>query len=104
MDSHETQPAPASIDVEVRRSPKFWPFVGTGAAVGILAALISAYTGEASEEFTRGAVAGFLMVVFGLFGVALGTLAFLVADKVVYRKVRTARAERLDDTDPAADA
>lgn len=104
MDSHETQPAPASIDVEVRRSPKFWPFVGAGAAVGILVALISAYTGEPNEEFTRGAVAGFLIVIFGLFGIALGTLAFLVADKVVYKKVRTARAERIDDANPAADA
>ncbi|GHD02793.1 hypothetical protein [Zhihengliuella salsuginis] len=107
MDSHETPATPSSIDVEVRRSPRFWPFIGAGAAVGILAALISAYSGEPHAEFTRGAVAGFLMVFFGLAGVFLAALAYLLVDKVMLKKSRTMRAEEIqgrDVTDPDPEA
>ncbi|MBG6084190.1 hypothetical protein [Zhihengliuella flava] len=105
MDSPETPPAPDSIDVEVRRSPKFWPFLGAGAFVGVLVALISAYTGEPSTEFTRGAVAGFLLVIFGVIGVAVGAVAYLIADKVASKKARRTRAELIDDdTHHASDA
>jgi len=97
MDSHENENRPASIDVEVRRSPKFWPFIGAGAAVGIVLALVSAYTGEPHVEFTRGAVAGFLMVFFGLVGVFLAALAYLLVDKVLLKKAKTVRAEEISD-------
>lgn len=106
MDSHEHENQPDSIDVEVRRSPRFWPFIGTGAAVGIVLAFVSAYSGEPHAEFTRGAVAGFLMVFFGLCGVFLAALAYLLVDKVLLKKARTVRAEEIrgDDTERGPEA
>lgn len=90
---------PGSFEVQVRSSPRFWPFVCTGAALGILVAFVSAYTGAESTEFTRGSVASFLAVLFGLAGVLLGAVAYLVVDGVLRRRYRRATAVPLDESD-----
>jgi hypothetical protein len=100
------QPSPASgpsrpIEVTVRSSPKFWPFLVTGALIGVFAAIISAYTGEESVEFTRGAVLGFLAVFFGVAGLALGAIVWLVTDRVLRKRTRRATAVPLEGPDAA---
>ncbi|WP_309080970.1 hypothetical protein [Zhihengliuella sp.] len=102
MDQHSDDPQeqraqnPRSIDVEVRRSPRFWPFMAVGAVLGFIAALISAYTGEPHQEFTRGSVAAFLAVIFGIIGVFLACLAYLLVDRSLRRRTRRLQAVRVD--------
>ena len=73
-------------------APKFWPFMGVGAALGVIIALISAFTGPESAEFTRGSVAGFLAVGFGMVGVLLAGIAFVIVDRVTLKRARRATA------------
>lgn len=104
MDSPRSEPVPAdhdgtsgAVEVSVSSSPKFWPFVGVGAAVGIVAGLLTAVTGDPGAEFTRGSVFGFFAIIFGLAGVLLGCIAFLAVDRVLRRRSTRARAIPLDD-------
>jgi len=95
------QPSPEAgpsrpIEVTVRSSPKFWPFLAAGALIGVFAAIVSAYTGEEAVEFTRGAVLGFLAVFFGMAGLALGAVAWLVTDRVLRKRTRRATAVPLE--------
>lgn len=76
----------------VHSTPKFWPFMGVGAAVGIIIALISAFTGPESAEFTRTSVAGFLGVGFGMAGVLLAGIVFVIVDRVTLKRARRAVA------------
>lgn len=103
---HNAQPSPASgpsgpVEVTVRSSPKFWPFLVTGALIGVFAAIVSAYTGEESVEFTRGAVLGFLAVFFGVAGLALGAVVWLVTDRVLLKRARRATAVPVEGPDGA---
>lgn len=106
MDSPRSAPLPPdrdsssaseSVEVVVSSSPKFWPFVGVGAAVGILAALFTALAGDPGAEFTRGSVFGFFAVVFGLAGVMLGCIGYLAVDAILRRHTTRARAVPMDD-------
>lgn len=81
-----------NIEVVVHASPKFWPFMGVGAAVGIIIAFISAYTGPESTEFTRGSVAGFLAVGFVVAGILLAGIVFLIVDRITLKRGRRATA------------
>lgn len=94
---HPNTPAPVqkdprNVEVSVYAAPKFWPFVGIGALVGVVIAFISAYTGQESADFTRSAVAGFLSVGFAFIGVLLAGVAFLVVDRITRKKARRALA------------
>lgn len=97
-----SSPSPAEntgkdVEVEVYAAPRFWPFVGIGALVGVVIAFVSAFTGEESPEFTRGAVAGFLSVGFAFVGVLLAGIVFLVVDRITRKKARRALAVPLGD-------
>ncbi|MFL4476117.1 hypothetical protein ACIPVK_19155 [Paeniglutamicibacter sp. MACA_103] len=87
----------AEVEVEVYAAPRFWPFVGVGALVGVVIAFISAFTGEESANFTRGSVAGFLSVGFAFFGVLLAGIVFLVVDRITRKKARRALAVPMGD-------
>ncbi|ASN38515.1 hypothetical protein CGQ24_05475 [Arthrobacter sp. 7749] len=94
---HPSTPNPASkksgdVEVLVYAAPKFWPFMGIGALLGVIIAFISAYSGEESVDFTRAAVAGFLSVGFGFVGVTLACIVFLIVDRITRKKARRALA------------
>ncbi|WP_372697194.1 hypothetical protein [Arthrobacter sp. JSM 101049] len=89
--------SPEPVEVSVSSSPKFWPFVGAGAVLGVLAAMFTALAGDPGGEFTQGSVFGFFAVVFGLAGVLLGCIAFLIVDAVLRRRGRRAHAVPMDD-------
>lgn len=93
------EPVEGSVEVTVSSSPKFWPFAGAGAALGVVAAMFTALAGAQGGEFSRGSVFGFFAVVFGLAGVLLGCIAFLAVDAVLRRRIRRARAVPMDDGD-----
>ncbi|GAA5228090.1 hypothetical protein [Paeniglutamicibacter antarcticus] len=88
----EHEPAPQNIEVQVYAAPKFWPFMGVGALVGVIIAFISAYLGPESAEISRGSVAGFLAVGFAFVGVLVAGIVFLVVDRITRKKGRRALA------------
>lgn len=99
---HPSNPTPAeqpsgNVEVKVYAAPKFWPFMGIGALLGVVVAFISAFTGEESADFSRGAVAGFLSVGFAFFGVLLAAIVFLVVDRITRKKARRALAMPIGD-------
>ncbi|WP_411734151.1 hypothetical protein [Paeniglutamicibacter sp.] len=85
------------VEVEVYAAPRFWPFVGVGALVGVVIAFISAFTGEESADFSRSSIAGFLSVGFAFFGVLLAGIVFLVVDRITRKKARRALAVPMGD-------
>lgn len=87
----------AEVEVLVYAAPRFWPFVGIGALVGVVVAFISAFTGEESADFTRASVAGFLSVGFAFCGVLLAGIAFLIVDRITRKKARRALAVPMGD-------
>jgi hypothetical protein len=86
------QADPERRDVTVRRAPKFVPFVLIWALLGVIAAAVSAYTGPENPDFTRGTIFAFLAVLFALAGVLLGSLLFLIIDRVSVKRAKPATA------------
>lgn len=92
-----SQQPPERRQVTVRRAPKFGPFMGLGALIGFIAALIVAYTGPADPTLTRESVLGFFTVVFAIPGLLIGALVVLLLDRISVRRMKRATAERTDD-------
>jgi len=92
--------------VSVRRAPKMLVFLVLGAAVGVLAALIFTYgfgvfdeTGAeqsaySAVSYTSGQVFGFLVLVCGVIGVALGGVVALILERTVGRRTRQVQVGR----------
>lgn len=78
-------------DLNIRRAPKFLPFLILGAVLGIIAAIVvNAVAGGNSDT----PILGYLMVYFGVIGIALSLTTSLVIDLVLRRKSRVVKAER----------
>lgn len=92
-----SQQPPERRQVTIRRAPKFAPFMGLGALIGFIAALVIAYTGPADPTLTRESVLGFFTVVLALPGLLLGGLVVLLLDWLSVRRMKQATAERTDD-------
>lgn len=100
----EPTPAPQSlpnIEVMVHSSPKFWPFMGVGAVLGIIIGIVSAFLGPEQAEFTRGSVAGFLSTAFAVIGVLLAGIIFLIVDRVTLKRGRRGLATPTGDSEHA---
>ena len=80
----ENTPRPG-VPVTVRRAPKYAAFATVGVAAGLVLALVSAYTAAPSPEFTPGTVFGFLAVFYGLAGLLLASIVFLVVNRATLR-------------------
>ncbi|PQZ96320.1 hypothetical protein CQ018_03380 [Arthrobacter sp. MYb227] len=96
-----TPQSPQNIEVVVHSSPKFWPFMGVGAAIGIIIGVLSAFMGPEQAEFTRGSVAGFLGVAFAVVGVLLAGIIFLIVDRVTLKRGRRGLATPTGDSEHA---
>ncbi|KQX08576.1 hypothetical protein ASC59_11700 [Leifsonia sp. Root1293] len=77
----------------VRRSPRYLRFLLAGAIVGILVALILTVTFPANPEFSIGQVFGFLLLLCGVIGLALGAVIALVFDRVLSKRAHTEQVE-----------
>ena len=93
----------------LRRSPRYGVFLTLGVALGLITALILTYSvdSEAVSRTTGVAydttqVLGFMALVCGTVGLALGGLIALVFDRVLSRRVRTVRIdhETVRDAEP----
>lgn len=70
----------------VRRAPRYPAFVGVGAGLGLLIALISGLTGPVTADFGRGQLVGYLAIGFGLLGAALGGLVAVLIERLASRR------------------
>lgn len=86
------------LDVTVRTAPKIWAFLGSGLVLGAVVALVFTWISHAQlvqestdgqVEFSFGSAFGFFLVIFGLLGVALGAVVFLLVDRIGRRRSRT---------------
>lgn len=68
-----------------------------GVVAAFITALIMAYTGDENPQYTREAVLGFFTVMFALPGVALGSIAALILDRISIRRSEHAVVEAADD-------
>lgn len=99
-----TPPAPASLDhrtLVVRRAPKVQVFLVGGAVLGMVAALIATSVGGENEDFTFGSLFGYFLVLFGIAGVAIGAIVWLVLDRRSRKHTYTVTAEVVEDYEDA---
>ena len=85
----------SDVTVKIRRSPKFVPFIFTGMALGIIAALIvNALIPD--ENRTPAAILGFLVLYFAAAGLGLGVLTAVVLDAISVARAKTLEATKLE--------
>lgn len=90
--------SPAKIDVNVRLSPKFWPFLVGGALLGVLAALIVTLGfNSTTDEFTDQSIFGYFAIILGMIGAGLGSIIYLILDRVLARKSTRLTAVEIDE-------
>lgn len=84
----------------LRRSPRYGVFLTLGVALGLLTALILTYgvgtdavSASTGVVYERPQVLGFLALIFGTVGLAVGGLVALVLDRVLARRTRTVRID-----------
>lgn len=91
-------------EMSVRHAPKVWPFLIAGALVGVIAAIITVTLGEASEDYGTGGSLGYFAIIFGIIGVGLAGVLFLILDRRSLKKATAVTAVAVDqdlDSDTA---
>lgn len=85
-------PMSHTIDVRVRRRPKYSVFMGVGVVLGLIVAPLLAMQDveliNPNEEYSFLAVAGFLGAVLGITGLILGAAVALIIERVSARRHR----------------
>ncbi|GAA4283212.1 hypothetical protein GCM10022261_07430 [Brevibacterium daeguense] len=84
-----------TIDVAVRRSPKYPAFIVVGIVLGMVAGgilgLLPVDTSELTQQFNRGSAVWLIMVVLGIVGGFLGAIVALILDRRSIKKATTYR-------------
>jgi hypothetical protein len=96
-------PRPDVVDeievVEVRRSPRYGVFLGLGAGLGVLVALVLTFAfggndvSDTGVVYNSGQVFGFLALVCAAIGLALGGVVAIVLERTVGRRTRRFSAD-----------
>ncbi|MFC0583020.1 hypothetical protein [Micrococcoides hystricis] len=87
---------PIETEMTVRRAPRIWPFLITGALLGVLVAVLVVTIGGTAENYTTGGSIGYFSVIFGIIGVGLAGVAFIIADRRSLKKATTATAQAVE--------
>lgn len=90
-------------EVNVRRAPKYVPFLVLGALVGVAAAAAVAYALPGDPSFDPGSVFGFFLIMFGGGGAILGAVLALVLDRRSVKRQQRAVVEAVPDSEPDTD-
>ena len=77
--------------VEIRRTPKFLPFLLTGGALGMVIALIAW-----ASSGMNGQIFGYLIAYGAGLGVAAGIIAATVIETITRKRVKQAKATKLE--------
>jgi ATP/ADP translocase len=87
---------PATETVAIRRAPKFFPFLVTGAGIGLLVAGIwFATSGDPTSKDGASVLA--LVAVMGIgLGALIGVAAALVVERVLVAKTKQTQAAKLE--------
>ena len=93
-------------EVRVRRSPRYFRFMITGAVLFAVVAVVLTYSFPENPTYDRGSVLGFLLAICVTIGVAVGALVALALDRATARRARSVQADRIDVrvTEPGAPA
>ncbi|WP_431219112.1 hypothetical protein [Leifsonia xyli] len=83
-------------EVRVRRSPRYFRFMITGAVLFAFVALILTFAFPANPTYDRGSVFGFLLAICVTIGVAIGAVVALLIDRATARRARSVQADRID--------
>lgn len=82
-----------TVDVTVRRSPRYSVLVALGVIVGFIIAGILAFlpvdTSSLMQEYSRAAVLGILMAFLGIVGGFLGAFVALIIDRSSVKNAKT---------------
>lgn len=78
--------------LSLRRVPRVSVFLSTGASIGLIAGIVIGVLGSGNVEFTTAQVIGYMAVIFALLGMALGAVAYVVADRISVRRAREVQA------------
>src|SRR6478735_5531056 len=87
-------------EVRVRRSPRYFRFMITGAVLFAIIALILTFAFPENPTYDRGSVFGFLLAVCATIGVAVGAVVALLVDRATARRARSVQADRIDVRTP----
>lgn len=101
-----------TVDVTVRRSPRYSVFVALGVIVGFIIAGILAFlpvdTSSLTQEYSRAAVLGILMAFLGIVGGFLGAFVALIIDRASVKNAKTytvnAKYEKVTEPRGTSDA
>lgn len=97
-----------TVDVTVRRSPRYSTFVILGVVVGfIIAGILAALpvdTSKLTQQYSPAAILGILMAFLGIVGGFLGALVALIIDRASVKRAKTytVKAEYEKVEEPAA--
>ncbi|MGN7797482.1 hypothetical protein [Leifsonia sp. 22587] len=83
-------------EVRVRRSPRYFRFMITGAVLFAIVALILTFAFPENPTYDRGSVFGFLLAICVTVGVAVGAVVALILDRTTARRARSVQADRID--------
>ena len=81
--------------VKIRRSPKFLPFLVTGAVVGVIVAVILGLSIPADQR-TEAPVVTYLIGYLGALGAAAGILIAVIVDRIGVARAKTLEATKLE--------
>lgn len=84
--------------VEVRRTPNYWNFMFLFAALAGIAITIITFSlpyDAATATYSRGTVYGFALLISVAFGLALGAVIALIAERVSRRSIRLVEAQKI---------
>ncbi|MFD1720633.1 hypothetical protein [Amnibacterium endophyticum] len=94
---------PRHEDVRVRRAPKVGVFLGLGAGIGAVVALLAVALTPPDPQVPTPQAFGFLLLLLAPLGaLVLGAVAVLI-DRIGERRARVVRAERTSGEPPADD-
>ena len=81
--------------VKIRRTPKFLPFLVTGAVIGVIIAVILGLSIPA-EQRTEAPVVTYLLGSLGALGAAAGIVTAVIADRIGVARAKTVEATKLE--------
>ena len=81
--------------VKIRRSPKFLPFLVTGAVIGVIIAVLLGLSIPADSR-TEAPVVTYLIGYLGALGAAAGIVTAVIVDRIGVARAKTLEATKLE--------